>query len=625
MQPIKHLTLFFAVICCSVVQAVEPKETDNQAELEAFVDGWVHENMNPQEVAGVMVSIVQNGNILLEKGYGYADIEKHTSVDPVHSLFRVGSISKLFTYTAAMQLVETGRLDLHADINTYLTDMKIAEEYGKPITATHLMTHRAGFEDTVLGIDFIGGDVPVPSPTEYLTRYVEKRVAPPGLRTSYSNYGVSLLGHVVEEIAHTPYSDYIEQHILQPLGIEHSSFREPGRGTAMPNRLVPFVAKGYAYRDGKLIEIPSEHIYPAAAPAGALYTSAHDMALFMNMYLNAGSALGDDGNSVRLLAPETVLEMQTRNYADRMGGADIAHGFFNSTIKGYNAYSHGGAMAGFLSHLVLVPEKKLGIFISVNSADHAPAQFPAAVIGYMLPEQNTVYGSYKAHGDAALSDFTGLYLTDRRPYSTLAKLMALGVGETTVTAEKSDTLGLGGRQWQQIAPLQFAANDNPDDVIVFQRGENDKIVRYHDTRGMAHDRIGYLQSTNFFYAGMILAGIGSCALLVYSCFNRQRFDANKVVHVVPAIVVLVFLGLFYAGTQEVLSLGPFILYQWPPLALTMAVICSYALTFLAVPMAAVSVRTLLSTDYGLLNKTISVIYFSLICWLLAGMWVWNFL
>ena len=114
--------------------------------MEAFLDKLLGREMEKHHIAGAAVSVVKDGKLFFAKGYGYADLENGIPVDPEQTIFRIGSVAKLFTWTAVMQLVEQGKLDLDADINTYL-DFRIPDTYPQPITLKHLLTHTSGFED----------------------------------------------------------------------------------------------------------------------------------------------------------------------------------------------------------------------------------------------------------------------------------------------------------------------------------------------------------------------------------------------------------------------------------------------------------------------------------------------
>jgi len=185
-----------------------------------------------QHIAGATIATVRDGELFFAKGYGYEDIEKKVSVDPEQTLFRVGSTSKLFTWTAVMQLVEEGKLDFDADVNTYLTDFKIPDTYPEPITVRNLLRHTAGFEDGGLGYLYERSPDGFVHLGEFLSLYMPARVRPPAtdfassIGAAYSNWGAALAGHIVATVSGMSFDEYIERRILQPLGMTRSTFRE---------------------------------------------------------------------------------------------------------------------------------------------------------------------------------------------------------------------------------------------------------------------------------------------------------------------------------------------------------------------------------------------------------------
>ncbi|MBL8055218.1 MAG: serine hydrolase, partial [Anaerolineales bacterium] len=264
------------------------------AEVEAFLDGLLRAEMDEHHVPGAVVVVVRAGAVLSAKGYGYADVEARTPVDPARTLFRPGSVSKLFTWTAVMQLVEQGRLDLDADVNAYL-DFAIPATYAEPITLKHLLTHTAGFEDKGDGLFKLKPDE-IPTLDAYLKANLPARVFPPGQIGAYSNYGTALAGYIVERVSGQPFAEYVEQHIFAPLGMAQATFRQP-----LPATLAPDMAGGYNYVDGGYVRGGFEYV--TGYPAGALSAAGLDLAKFMIAHLQDGQ-LGE----ARLLEAETARQ-----------------------------------------------------------------------------------------------------------------------------------------------------------------------------------------------------------------------------------------------------------------------------------------------------------------------------
>ena len=159
-------------------QPSSPAPALTAADAEAFLDGVMPMQLAREDIAGAVVLVVKDGKVLLAKGYGYSDVKKRTPVSPDGTLFRTGSVSKLFTWTAVMQLVEQGKIDLNRDVNDYL-DFKIPTKFGKPITVKDLMTHTPGFEETAEDL-FLAKASDLKPMDEYLKAHLPERVYPPG-------------------------------------------------------------------------------------------------------------------------------------------------------------------------------------------------------------------------------------------------------------------------------------------------------------------------------------------------------------------------------------------------------------------------------------------------------------
>ena len=244
------------------------------AELEAFMDELMPKDMEENHIAGAAVSVVKDGKLFFAKGYGYADIEKGIPVDPEQTIFAIGSISKTFTWTAVMQLVEQGKLDLDEDVNTYL-DFRIPETYPQPITLKHLMTHTSGFEQRLLG-SLVSDPNDLMPVREFMISYMPARVRPPGEAAGYSNYNAMLAGYIVARVSGQPYDQYIQEQIFNPLGMTHSTAEWP-----TPPDLRPLASVGYSYANGAFQAFPDYLGQPGGQPSGSVQASATDMARFM--------------------------------------------------------------------------------------------------------------------------------------------------------------------------------------------------------------------------------------------------------------------------------------------------------------------------------------------------------
>nr|BFE84354.1 hypothetical protein GCM10020093_069550 [Planobispora longispora] len=198
------------VLSATPAQAAPPSDLPGVGEL---VDEHVTSVMAEEKIPGATVTVVAGGREVVDKGYGWADVERRLPVDPERTRFLIGSETKLFTAQAALQLVHAGKLDLDADVNSYLTTFKISDTYpGRPVTLRHLLTHTAGFdEDHVLGS---GSNVrPL---GEALAATQPARLRPPGTGVTYNNYGVALAGYLVETVSGMPFEKYVEKNVFAP-------------------------------------------------------------------------------------------------------------------------------------------------------------------------------------------------------------------------------------------------------------------------------------------------------------------------------------------------------------------------------------------------------------------------
>ena len=340
-----------ALLCITATLGLDaiaaPAHDLTQADADAWLDGFLPYALERNDIAGAEVAIVKDGQVLTLRGFGYSDVAARKRVDPAVDMFRPGSVSKLFTWTAVMQLVEQGKIDLDVDVNRYL-DFHIPAYDGKPITTRNLLTHTPGFEEAIKGGFRFEGTVPALG--DVLKHWIPKRVYPPGTTPAYSNWGAALAGYIVERISREPYDAYIEHHILQPLGMSHTTFRQP-----LPASLAPFMAKGYVLGSGpahpyELISVP---------PAGAAAASAADMAKFMIAHLSQGAGL---------LQPQTARLMQDPAYVSVPGTNRMALGFYEQRIDDLSAIGHGGDLIFFHTYLWLIPSRQVGLYVSFNSA-----------------------------------------------------------------------------------------------------------------------------------------------------------------------------------------------------------------------------------------------------------------
>lgn len=498
----------------------------DRADLEAFVDGFVQGRMHSEQVVGVTVAIVHGGEVVFARGYGHADREAGVPVRADRTLFRPGSISKTFTWTAVMQLHEQGKLDLDADIRTYLPNLPIDDTFPEPITMKHLMAHTPGFEESVLGHLFGNDPAGVLELTEYLSSYRPARVRPPGELPSYSNYGVGLAGLIVANLSGERWEDYVERHLLEPLGMHHSTFREPWAAedpAPMPDQLVQDVSKGYRRLAGGY-EAGTFTFISQVGPAGALSTTATDMARWMLAHLNGGELDG-----VRILAPETAELMHSRHYGLDPQMPGMAHGFIESHLNGWRAIGHGGGTLYFLSDMQLVPALGFGVFVSTNTAvggGELIDRFAHALVARYFPPGPLQPGEPVAAAGRPLAEYAGTYLTTRRPFTTVERLLMTS-GARIAPAPGGGLAVLAPGVETRLLPLggdRFVTADTGELVKFTGRGTVDTLLLPMPV--MVMQKAGLLENPNVLFSVLALAAFVMACAVIGAWLRRRRPPAQ---------------------------------------------------------------------------------------------------
>jgi CubicO group peptidase (beta-lactamase class C family) len=340
-----------------------PREL-TRGDLEAWLDGYFPYALARDDIAGAAVAVVRGGEIVALRGYGLADVANGRRVDPEVTLFRTGSVGKLFTWTAVMQQVEAGRLELDRDVNDYL-DFRIPPRDGKPVTLRNLMTHTPGFEEAIKRLVTDRPDR-LATPEEYLKAWIPERIFPPGEVPAYSNYGVTLAGYLVERVSGERYDEYVERHVFNPLGMTRSTTRQ-----ILPESFREHVSQGYMLGSGPAQ--PFELF--GVSPAGGSTTTVADMARFMIAWLQEGELEG-----ARILRAETARQaLGTRHpIVPPLNGMLL--GFFEQGFGGRRIVGHDGDSQYFHSSLNLYPGEGVGVYLVINSTgrDGAAAILPAS-------------------------------------------------------------------------------------------------------------------------------------------------------------------------------------------------------------------------------------------------------
>lgn len=422
------------------------------SDLEAYFDGLVPYAMHSGDIAGGVVVVVKDGAVLFAKGYGYADIAERKAVDVDRTLFRAGSISKTVTWTAVMQLVAAGKIDLDADVNRYL-DFRIPEKFGKPVTMRDLMTMTPGFENTIRD-QFLASPGQLFPLGEYLRRNLPARIYPPGEIVAYSNYGAVLAGYIVQRVSGEPFDRYVEAHVFEPLDMSHSTFEQP-----LPADLAPRMSVGY-HAASNPRTIPFEII--EVGPAGSMTTTGADMARFMIAQLDGGSHGG-----ASILPPAMLGLMHSPQSRMAPGVNGYGLGVYQEDRNGVRVFGHGGDTMAFHSDMHLLPDERIGVFMSFNSAGKqgAVGKLRTALFRGFL---DRYYPHAPAPQEPLVADpmpdaarVVGWYLSSRRIVSGLKLVNAFT--QTRVSVNPDGTLRIGAltdlagspKTWREVAPLTY--------------------------------------------------------------------------------------------------------------------------------------------------------------------------
>lgn len=441
-------------------------QTLSAASAAQFSDRFMHQHINALAVPGAAVVIVQGDTVLHAQGYGLADLAQQRAVDSGQTLFRAGSVSKLFTATALMQLVEQCKIDLNADINRYLRQIQLDQPFDEPLTAAHLLLHSAGFDDVFLGMHVRRADE-LESLGQFLSHHLPSRFYPPGRLISYNDHGYTLAGLLVEDVAGVPFEQYVASQILEPLKMHNTTFVQP-----LPDAVAQQMATGYRY-DGKAHR-PYPLDYVQVNPAAGLIGPPDEMAHFMIAHLNGGTYSG-----VSILEPDTVAQMQAKQMAHHPELRGRGYGFSEWLENGRRAVFHDGGNPGFLSRLFLLPEEKVGFYIVLNSDQFSVKtglhrDFTTHFLDTFFPEAAESDFAVTPVLLPTLKPFTGYY-RDVQAYShdTLQKLDSLL--KQFLVSSGENALHVFGRDYVPTDSLVFKHAET-ESTIAFRTDQGDKVT-----------------------------------------------------------------------------------------------------------------------------------------------------
>jgi CubicO group peptidase (beta-lactamase class C family) len=449
------LALVTLICAASSPARCESREL-TQSDLRSWLDGFLPYAIAQGDIAGAAVVVVRDGEPLATRGYGLADVARRIRVDPERTLFRTGSVGKLFTWTAVMQQVEAGTLDLDRDVNDYL-DFRIPPRGNRPITLRNLMTHTPGFEEPLkrLVTDRIDR---LPTIEAYVKAWIPARIFPPGEIPAYSNYGVTLAGYILERVTGMAYDDYVELHVFTPLGMNRSTTRQP-----LPERLRGAMSRGYAL--GSAAPQPFELF--GVSPAGGASTTVTDIAHFMTAWLQGGRLA-----NARLLRTETVRRvLETRlPIVPPLNGMLL--GFYEKNLNGRRIAGHDGDSQFFHSTLSLYLDDGVGLYLVVNSSgrDGAAAtllaNFNHGFADRYFPAAEGSGGVGRADAARHARQLAGTYMGSRR--------------------QETNFFSLAGF----LSQLEVRLDGDGGLLVPALRGANGGPMRWHEVRPYLWEQVG---------------------------------------------------------------------------------------------------------------------------------------
>ena len=589
------------------------------------MDGLVKATLHSSDIAGGVVVLTSGSDILLKRGYGFANIITKQPIAVDSTLFRIGSISKLFVWLAVMQQVEEGKLDLNTNINNYLTDFKIPDSFAEPITLTHLMGHTAGFEDRVIEL-FVNDTLKLKSLSELLADDLPKRVRPSGKYAAYSNHGTAIAAHIVEIVSGLSWNEYIEHRIINPLGLNSTTFRQP-----LPKALAKRMSNGYANFGNELIKKPFELI--PLAPVGAATTSARDMSVFMQMLLNKGT-LGD----VKIIDSTSFNLLVSPSHSHDKWVNPSLHGFLDLGKDGCRIVGHGGDTFWFHSLLALFPDKNIGFFISLNSEgvggersfilDAFVDEFIDCTIEPMPVVE--LKGEY-------IAQFAGEYISNRFPHSDYLKFLSLSA-RLSITIDGGRLKMAKGNKityWLPVGGLIFQ-QEGSDVRISFEKDKDGSIIMLFEQRApmVAYSKAKLYQQVSvhsIIFVFILIVCILTLLYWPFVYFIRRRYQpmsiASRTIPVDSKMVAwlsALLLSIFALGVLSALGGKEQSVYAVPSLLKILLVI-----PIIQIPLV---ILLLIKTIIVLRHKQIMfvgrIFYLLILLANIAALWelyYWNFL
>ncbi len=432
----------------------EPRIDGGQ--LAQLVDSVVHAGMADERIPGAAVLIMDHGRVILDRGYGVADLVTRRPVDPHSTLWPFASITKVVTATALMQLVERGGIDLDGDVNQYLKVARVPAHPGPPVTARHLLTHTDALDELP------GRQAGSRAALQPLAQFLQTRltpVGPPGQMTRYGTYGIALAGVLIEDVSGVQYAEYLRRELFAPLGMRRTTIDPPpdDRGSAAT-----------PYERTKAGVRVARYEWYHTAPTSSLVSTVADMARFMALHLGAPQP----GAGRAVLAGAAIQAMAAQHASIHPAVPGWGYGWQQNDANGRRIIEHGGDIGGFASLMTLMPDEQFGLIV-VHHLENSNLRFAlkTAILDRLYPDRRPRVRRRQTPFDP--DRYTGTYLANN--YCRSCPGGAANAQRFTITADSTGWLRLWDQRWGEIGPLLFASEDGRR-KIGFMRDSTGTVV-----------------------------------------------------------------------------------------------------------------------------------------------------
>lgn len=628
------LTLFSLGIGIIPPKTVAAQNQIDGTEMEAFFDEYLTGAMAEHHVPGAAIVVVQGREILFAKGYGYANLEKGTAVDPEETLFRWASVSKLFPIAGVLQLVDQGKMDLDADVNQYLRDWQVPNDSSTPIRVRDLLQHTDAFG--LADFDVYASEIDDLEPMgTYLARNMKSPVQEPGSLITYGSDGTSLAGHLLEQISGNRFEDHMAVTFFEPLDMHYSTFYQ-----VLPPEYQENIAPIYSYEEDTDVFVPSQFLLLNTPPSGGLSASPLDMAHFVIALLNDGRF-----EDAQVLSPASTQVMLEQQYEPSPGFPGVTFGFFEHFYKDQRGLIRDGSGLRTRAQVYLLPAHDLGyIYVQNTSGDEVIDELNELFIDTFYPAKDEFLEAAPFSDNSHLDGFYRLVQTNEH---TFVKSESLVLGELRVEANPDNSLTItplgfgdvyggfeGANQWVEISPRVFQRTDR-ERYVSFVHDEESQNTYLFSGSGYhgAYYKLPWYEGSNiqFLWMGLCLFVIVSGLIIwsfgLLSGGEGRSLPATLARWVGSATSLLVltgFFGSFYALFIKQIAAHPVLAFGMSPLAFVMQV----ALLFGSILGLATPVFAVLAWKEGYWSAWGRIHYTALAVATLAFIWwlnYWNLL